>query len=203
MENTFLGKIKSEEGSPRNFNTRKEDYAHAVERIKEQIEERLGRAIDPNKDVVVGFKTAVFRQDKNALNRSEQARSNALTDHQQLQLVKVLRSYFPNLQEDILLPGEDEAKHFYAGTYSQFVQQYPEANGKKVVAIDLGGGSTEFTVGKSTDALELESLNYGDTNHQLGKGSHYTAEALQTIREGAKTRAEKLLSEKTDFSKPD
>ncbi|KAF4389794.1 hypothetical protein F8388_009927 [Cannabis sativa] len=66
-----------------------------------------------------------------------------------------------NLREKIglridILPGEEEARLAYLGTL-QFFPLYE----KLVLCVDIGGGSTEFVVGKKGNVIFAASLNLG------------------------------------------
>jgi len=203
MENTFLGKTKTSGGDPKSFEQRVADYKTAVQRVHQQISHKLGRPIDPQKDVIVGFKTAVFRYKPGSHDA-------ALTDLQQGILHSVIKDTFPTLQQETLMPDSKEAKYFFDGTYTGFLSQYPKAKGKKVVAIDLGSGSTEITAANKEEKPFLQSIEFGDGNHTLStiekekpKGETLNAQELQKLRQGAKNAALKVLQKNKKLQKPD
>jgi hypothetical protein len=129
-----------------------------------------------------------------------------LSTEEKTNLHNLLTSYFPTLYREETLDDTEESSGFYQGTYLQFVNHYPEAKDKRVVAIDLGGGSTEFAVGCSETATSEQSVHYGDTNHALGENHHFKAKELNSIRVGAKNKALEELGKNSrlkNFSKPD
>lgn len=65
-------------------------------------------------------------------------------------------------------PGREEARLIYLGVAHAF----PQLPGRRLV-VDIGGGSTEFIIGKGLDALETESLQMGcvvSTRHLFPDG---------------------------------
>ena len=61
-----------------------------------------------------------------------------------------------------IIAGREEARLIYLGV----AQGLPQADGKRMV-IDIGGGSTEFIIGRGLEPLKLESLYMGCVSYSL------------------------------------
>ena len=84
-----------------------------------------------------------------------------------LRVAKNARSFLPQAEAALGFPieviaGREEARLIYIGA----AHALPSSRNKRLV-VDIGGGSTEFIIGKKTDPLLMESLFMGCVTHTL------------------------------------
>jgi exopolyphosphatase/pppGpp-phosphohydrolase len=184
MHTTFLGKTGATAFS------RIDHFLRAARDIRRDIESKTG-TIDP-KTSIKAVATGIFRK-----------KQFANTDGPLLSLA--LYQVFPELKEFRIISGQEEARFFFDGTYHGFVQKHPQANGKRLVAIDLGGTSTEICSGTSPKPQDLHSLDLGDSNHPLGNKTPVTAADYRKIRTGARDQVNAYMKngKLSLYEKPD
>lgn len=181
MVNTFLKEQPTLEA-------KKASYQKALREVAQEIQPFL-----PNSGRVHGWgiATAVFR------------------DHPELQVLLEMKQQTLKVPTTVI-SGDEEAALFYRGTYTGFVEEHPLAKGRRIVALDPGGGSTEMVVGNSSQPHRLTSLPIGDSLPE-GRADAFDLAYIQTIRESTQKsvhavahRAEQeRVAHALSFFKPD
>ena len=93
-----------------------------------------------------------------------------------------------------VIAGREEARLIYLGV----AHSVPPSEGRRFV-MDIGGGSTEFIIGKGFIPLERESLHMGcvSMSQRFFAGGEITAEAFEAAVTAARLQVRAIESRKT------
>jgi exopolyphosphatase/guanosine-5'-triphosphate,3'-diphosphate pyrophosphatase len=151
----------------------------------EQVIARLGKGVDANRSITPETTGRVLAHLRDYKQISESLHSEKIiaVGTSALRDASNRKEFIDTVRQEVgleiaILSGDEEAELTYQGAVSEF--QDPNSN-RSFAVLDIGGGSTELTIGKGTRITQKSSLDLGSVRltERILQASPPSSPALQ------------------------